>query len=54
MHYVPEETNEHQVVVDESIIMVLSEKIVKSNSKLNKQRTYNMEKKSSWSFLSWL
>ena len=33
MHYVPEETNEYQTGVDESIIMAHSEKIVKSMDK---------------------
>ena len=54
MHSVLEETNEHQAVVDESIILVPRELIVKSYYKLNGERTYDMEKKSSWSFLPWL
>ena len=44
MHFVSKEIYGHQTVVDESIIVAHSEKIVKSYSKLNGQRTYDMKK----------
>ena len=43
-HSVPEEIDEHQTAVDDSIILPPSEEVVKFDSKLNGQRTYDVEK----------